>query len=231
MDDGARVLGVDACKAGWVGIALGCEGPEAYVGATISALVEQAGRHGELRVVGIDIPIGLPDSGRRAADVLARAAIGPRRSSVFMTPVRAALQAPDHADAVSINRRLAGEGASVQAFGLRTKLFEVERFVRSTTLPVLEVHPEVCFARMQGQPLISRKSTWAGSEARRALLRTHGVELSGELGMSGLDVGVDDVLDAGAVAWTARRWAAGEAMSLPDPPEVFSDGWRAAIWV
>ena len=42
---------------------------------------------------------------------------------------------------------------------------------------------------------------------------------------------LDDLLDACAVAWTARRYAAGTAYSLPDPPEVFSDGLPAAIWV
>jgi predicted RNase H-like nuclease len=45
----------------------------------------------------------------------------------------------------------------------------------------------------------------------------------------GAGVRVDDVLDAVA-AWTGRRILAGEAASLPDPPEVFSDGWPAAIW-
>jgi predicted RNase H-like nuclease len=37
------------------------------------------------------------------------------------------------------------------------------------------------------------------------------------------------VLDAAAAAWSARRVAAGTAVLLPDPPEVFSDGWPAAI--
>jgi predicted RNase H-like nuclease len=231
MDNRGRVLGVDACKAGWVGIVLGGGEPEAYVAASISALVGQATRGGTLQVVAIDIPIGLPDAGRRAADVLAKAAIGSLRSSVFMTPVRAALQEPDHATAVAVNRRLAGEGFSIQAFALRPKLVEVEQYVRVTTLRVIEVHPEVSFARMHGRPLPSRKATWAGAEARRRLLADHGIRLSGGLGLAGLNAGVDDVLDAGAAAWTASRYAAGQAISLPDPPEVFSDGWQAAIWI
>ena len=41
----------------------------------------------------------------------------------------------------------------------------------------------------------------------------------------------DDVLDACAVAWSAHRRATGDARWLPDPPEVFSDGIRAAIVV
>ena len=48
--------------------------------------------------------------------------------------------------------------------------------------------------------------------------------------LSGLQVGVDDVLDAAAVAWTARRVAAGAARRLPAEPERFSDGVDCAIW-
>lgn len=225
-----RVLGVDACKAGWVGIALGQSGPTAYVQPTIAALVDAVVRTQPLDVVAVDMPIGLPDRGRRAADVLAKAAIGPLRSSVFLTPVRPALEAPDHPTAVAVNRGLAGEGISIQAYGLRHKLFEVERYARSTEQRVIEVHPEVCFAQMKGRPLTSRKSTWAGAEDRRRLLAEHGIALAGDLGLAGTSVGVDDVLDAAAAAWTAHRYATGWAVSLPDPPEVFRDGWPSAIW-
>jgi predicted RNase H-like nuclease len=55
---------------------------------------------GGLAVVAIDIPIGLPDTGRRQADLEARAVVGPRWRSVFLSPVRAALQADDHPTAV-----------------------------------------------------------------------------------------------------------------------------------
>jgi predicted RNase H-like nuclease len=226
-----RVLGVDGCATGWIGIALGTRVPRAYSATSVTDLVEQAMADGPLSVVAIDIPIGLPDAGRRMADVLARQVIGTRRSSVFMTPVRAALQAPDHPTAVAINRELAGEGVSKQAYGLRTRIFEVEAFAHSTGRAVVEVHPEVCFARMLGKPLDARKTTWAGTELRRGLLAEHGIPLSGDLGRPRLDAAVDDVLDAGAAAWTARRVADGRADSIPDPPEVFSDGWPTAICV
>ena len=231
MQTTGRVLGVDACKAGWVGIALGEPEAQAYVAADIESLVRLAEQHGPLAVVAIDIPIGLPDAGRREADSLARLRIGSRWSSVFMTPVRRALEAPDHPTASNINRELAGEGISVQAFGLKVKLFDVELFARRGSHVVIEVHPEVSFAQMAGHSLTSRKSTWAGAERRRELLQQHGIALSGDLGLAGWNAGVDDVLDAGAAAWSARRFAAGEAISLPDPPEQFSDGWPAAIWV
>ena len=41
----------------------------------------------------------------------------------------------------------------------------------------------------------------------------------------------DDLLDAAAAAWTARRVLAGSARPLPDPPEVDSSGRPVAIWV
>jgi predicted RNase H-like nuclease len=226
-----RVLGVDGCTTGWVGIALGTGKPQAYLASSITELVEQAAAEGPMSAVAIDIPIGLPDAGRRLADVLAQQAIGARRSSVFMTPVRPALGAPDHPTAVAINRERAGEGVSRQAYGLRKRIFEVEAYAHTTGLAVVEVHPEVSFARMLGEPLEVRKTTWGGAELRRRLLAENGIPLSGDLGRPRLEAAVDDVLDAGAAAWTARRVAHGRADSLPDPPEVFSDGWATAIWV
>jgi len=181
-------------------------------------------------VVGIDIPIGLPDKGRRSADVLAKRMVGTRRSSVFMTPVRDALLAPDHASAVQINRGKAGEGISAQAYALRERVLSVDAWVRRTDIIVREVHPEVSFAHLAGRPLRTRKKTWNGAEERRQLLATAGIDLTG-LDLDDDGVAVDDVLDAAAVAWTARRILTGEATSIPDPPERFSDGLSAAISV
>lgn len=223
------MLGVDACRAGWVAVAPDDTGVRAYVSADLATVVAQADGDGPVAVVAVDIPIGLPDDGRRRADVLARDRIGPRRSSVFMTPVRDALEAADHAEAVRINRRLAGEGVSIQAYALRRKLLAANDWVATADRTVVEAHPEVSFAHLAGAPLATRKATWAGAEQRRRLLATAGIRPSGDLGLSGADVGVDDVLDAAAAAWTARRVLTGLALSVPDPPERFSDGLPAAI--
>lgn len=202
----------------------------AFSAADIGDLVALAEADGPIAVVGIDIPIGLPDRGRRRADVLARQAIGRLRSSVFMTPVREALEASDHRTASERNRTLAGEGVSIQAFGLRPKLLQVDRWVRQAACRVVEVHPEVGFAELAGAPLDVGKRTWAGMDLRRRLLGDSGIVLDTDLGPAGRRAGVDDVLDAAVAAWSARRVARGEAVARPDPPEVFSDGWPCAIW-
>ncbi|GAB7046949.1 DUF429 domain-containing protein [Catenuloplanes indicus] len=225
-----RVLGADAYKGGWVGVLLDGDGDRLQVHAapTIAALVAQAG---PVDVAGIDIPIGLPDRTRRRADQDARALLGPRASSVFYTPVRAALTCPDYAAANAENRRLAGEGISAQAYRLGPKILDVDAWLRAGAHPrTIEVHPELSFARMAGGPLPDSKKTWSGTVRREELLRQHGVLLPRDIGPAGRLVPVDDVLDAAAAAWTARRAAAGAAECVPADPEFFSDGLPAAIW-
>lgn len=224
------VLGADACPAGWIGIAWSGDEVRAVVKPSIGDLVALAETLGDLEAIAIDIPVGLPDRHQRQADVLARKQAGPRRASVFTTPVRKALQADDYQDALRINRELTGSGISRQAFNLGKRIMEVDSWLRTTHHRVVEAHPELSFAEMAGAPLADAKSTWAGAVRRRRLLLVAGIELSGDLNLTGMNTGVDDVLDAAAVAWTAARVARETATCLPNPPERFSDGIAAAIW-
>jgi predicted RNase H-like nuclease len=95
---------------------------------------------------------------------------------------------------------------------------------------VVKVHPEVSFATMAGAPLPARKNSWAGVENRRHLLADNQIVLNSDLGAAGAAARVDDVLNAAAAAWSARRVAAGTAKRLPDPPEIFDNGSQCAIW-
>jgi predicted RNase H-like nuclease len=187
---GGRVLGVDACRRGWIAIAAedGING--AYFDEDIDTLLAQADADGPISVVAIDMPIGLPDRRHPQADVLARAAIGPIWASVVMTPVRQALLAADHATASAISRELTGYGNSLQAFALKPKLLQAGRWARRTRARVTEIHPEVCLARLAGAPLTARKSSWAGAEHRRALLAGAGITLAGDLGTAGAHAAV-----------------------------------------
>lgn len=222
-----RVIGVDACKKGWVAISSdGC----GYFGATIQELVTTAEQDGAPTVVAIDMPIGLPVTTLRQSDALARRIIGRRASSVFTTPVRAAISAATHAEATAISVQATGKGLSQQAFALSRKILEVDAWARTAAHRVIEVHPEVSFATMKGTPLLYAKSTWAGAEERRRLLADAGLRIPADLGIAGAMAGVDDVLDAAAAAWTAQRLTTGTAVSYPDVPEEFGDGHLAAIW-
>ena len=205
-------------------------GAQRLYGGVISELAEDASSGGPLAVIAIDIPIGLPDTGRRQADLLVRKAVGPRWASVFMTPVRPALEARAYASATALSLRLASEAISRQAFALQAKILQVDRWVRQTRHRVVEVHPEASFAQLAGAPLQSRKSTWAGVARRRQLLARAGIVLPEDLGPAGQKAAVDDVLDAAVAAWTALRVLQDQARPYPDPPELFSDGLASAIW-
>ena len=226
------VLGVDGCPDGWVGVLLAPGArPTALTSRSIAALVELARESAPVAVVGIDIPIGLPDRGSRQADVLARRALPGKTSSVFSTPTRSAYAAATYEEARAQNvAATGGTSLSAQAWGLRTKVLEVDAWLRTRpVVEVVEVHPELSFARIAGAPIVARKKEPDGVQARREALEAVGLVPPAFFRGSGF--GEDDLLDACAVAWTAVRCARGEAESVPEVPEVFSDGIRAAIWV
>lgn len=169
------VIGVDGCRTGWIAVALR-DGtpPQAHYLPSIDALDSVA--H-DASAVAIDIPIGLPVAGRREADRQAREFLGPRRGSVFFTPVRAAIDAPTHALATRAAFDRTGTGISQQAYAIRTKIREVERWLQSCELPVYEVHPEVSFAILLDGPARAPKKTWAGVVERRRGLEAAGISL------------------------------------------------------
>ena len=92
---GLRVTGVDACRGGWVATSLEVSPAETgsavtvTVGVSLAALLAPERDSAGTTVVGIDMPLGLLETGWREADRAARGLLGPRRSSVFAIPPRA----------------------------------------------------------------------------------------------------------------------------------------------
>jgi predicted RNase H-like nuclease len=221
-------VGVDACRQGWVAVAYQ---PGTDVrGVLLEDLADLSATLPEATGVGVDIPIGLLDDRHRAADLAAREVLGPRRSSIFVTPVRSALHAPTHAEASARNREVTGHGISQQAYALRGKIRQAETWVARASLPVWEVHPEVSFTTLTGRPASASKRTWAGLCERLEALRAVGIEI-GRLDPAGERAGADDVIDATLAAWSTHRLLAGRGRSLPDPPEHDpATGRPIAIW-
>ena len=233
MTSESWVLGLDVCPGGWAGICWSGTKVVGVFGTTVVSVVERATNAIEnalIAVIGVDMFIGLPDESARQADTLARLAIGPRRSSVFTAPIRTALEATTYAEALAINREITGRGFSAQAFAMRKKALEIDRFMHDLKVPIIEVHPEVTFAKMNSEPLLFSKKTPSGLELRRQIVANSGIQIPDSLAELGKRANPDDILDAAAVAWTAMRFHRGTAKSLPSPPEVFSDGLPAAIW-
>ncbi len=220
-------VGVDGCPKGWVSVSLDEAG---YTGAGLFAdFAELVAAHRSARVIAVDIPIGLVDGPGRAADQAARVFLKGNASSVFNSPVRSALAAPSYEEAKAISVEVSGKGLSKQSYALFEKIREVDAWAGDER--VFEVHPEVSFRVMNGGDRIPHsKKTWGGLAARLEMLRAQGIELPGSLGDADA-VGTDDVVDAAAAAWSARRIVAGVARSFPPAMEQRDRSGRGiAIW-
>jgi predicted RNase H-like nuclease len=229
-----QVAGVDGCRGGWVVVTTGIEPAaptDVEVVRTIAGVVDRV-RAGELVAVGVDMPIGLPADGRRLADREARARLGARRSSLFPTPPAVVLEAADYADALERCRAATGAGLSVQAFNLIPKMRELAAAIDPSLQPAIaEVHPETSFTMIGGVPCAYPKRTADGAAERVALLRPHFADLCEHVSRRRRGAAGDDVLDAFAAAWTARRIAVGTATWLGDRAARDARGFHLTIAV
>jgi predicted RNase H-like nuclease len=204
------VLGVDGCRGGWIGaLVTGGEVTWLRLAEFSSALAVDAA------VIGVDMPIGLPERGRRECDLLAKRVLGRAHPRVFLTPPRGVLAARDYAGAGGLHRTLVdGAGLSVQTWHIVERIREVDEVADDQRL--VEVHPELSFAAMAGG-VLAPKRTQEGRAARVAALQRW---LPGAVDRTDMPSGplALDALDALAAAWSAQRHLAGTARSLPGEP-------------
>jgi predicted RNase H-like nuclease len=207
LDDRAevRVAGVDMAGGAWAVVVLeGSRIVDAFRCDSFSeALLVDA------KVIAVDVPIGIPEKEPREADAEARRFVGPRASSVFTTPVRSALEAATYAEARGVATDVTGKSLSAQSYALRKRILEVDEYAQRDER-VIEVHPEVSFRELARRPIPSKHRA-EGLVERRRLLVEAGIELPEYVAR----VAEPDLLDATIAAWTARRYARGEAVPLP----------------
>ncbi|MDA3039434.1 MAG: DUF429 domain-containing protein [Actinomycetota bacterium] len=182
--------------------------------SALDGLVEEL-RTGRIAAIAVDMPIGLLDVHPRPADVAARALLGPRRSSVFPTPVRATLGSSTYAEACDRSRGVCGKALSKQAYHLLDRIELLDRLVSPLDQDrLVESHPELAFLRLNGSPLEFSKHTREGLDVRLDLLAS---ELPRSAIAGVLDTSAApraDLLDALALVTTARRIVRGEEVRL-----------------
>jgi predicted RNase H-like nuclease len=217
-------MGVDGCAGGWAAVTLPLSASSASFAASVAVSPTLDGLF-LAGVVGIDMPLGLLADGWRDADALARRALGRRGVTVFAIPPRPVWEQPTYAAANRACRELTGKGLSAQTWGLRGKLLEADAFRRTSPARLFEVHPELAFAALAGAPLRESKHTTAGLAVRRQLLARAGLTLPATVA----GAPENDLLDAAAVAWSARRIASGDAITLTNPAQRADDSTEIAI--
>jgi predicted RNase H-like nuclease len=127
---------------------------------------------------------------------------------------------------------------SKQIFHIFPKMREVDALMTpGLQSRVFEVHPELAFWAMNGQsPLALPKKVkgsphGAGLALRRSLLASAGFPIAAlpEARYRASELGADDLLDACACAWSARRIAEGVSVRLPADPPRDARGLRMEI--
>ncbi|TJU98579.1 MAG: DUF429 domain-containing protein [Mesorhizobium sp.] len=250
----AVLVGVDGCKAGWIAVrcAPGAV-PSVEVFASFAALLAA---NPDDAVVAVDMPIGLPEvsaKGGRGPEALVRPLLGPRQSSVFSIPSRSALYADTNdfttleawyaahirASEVARNTSDPPRGVSIQAFGIFSKIREIDALLIARPDlrgRVFESHPEVAFCRLNDDQAmrlpkkIKGSINPAGVAERKALLCRHGYDMAFLDQVPPRGAAADDFLDAAAMMPIAGRIANGKARPFPNPPLVDGFGIQVAIW-
>jgi len=225
-------LGIDGARAGWVVASEGDGRPALRLVPALDSIVDEIAERGAL----VDIPIGLPggEHSTRACDQRARRLLGPRRSSVFPAPSRAALVASDWVEANDVNRHSTGRGLPRQSWGLVPKIRDVDRLLgrhRNLRGRIRESHPELAFAWLNGgAPMEHPKKDPTGLARRWEVLGDvwPGVEAhSIEWASDHPGVSPDDVADALALLTLASSGA----RPLPIEPDLDEAGLPMEILV
>ncbi len=237
------VAGVDGCPGGWLAVI-------AEAGRFATARVELLERFEDVldlpeapRTIAVDIPIGLADvtgPGGRRCDAETRKRLGPRQSSVFSIPARAAVFAEtyDEARRQALANSNPPRSVARQAFAIFPKIREMDLFMTPALQNrIFECHPELSFRELNGgAPMslpkhVKSAASRPGLDQRCELLERVGFD-PGLLRHNPWPrklVGPDDVVDACVLAWSAARIHAGRHIRLPADPPVDARGLRMEI--
>ncbi len=201
MSDREDIAGIDACKAGWI------------VATTDGVVVRPTLILESFAFTGIDMPIGLSDGPPRKCDIEARKYLGRAGSSVFPAPPRAALACTTYESALATARSATGRGISMQTFNIMPKVVQLDRLIDAANQDlVVEVHPESAFKMLNGDESLPSKRTRDGQVIRRRLLADQfDLPTAAPRGAA-----IDDMLDAYAVLWSARRFRRGVHRAFGD---------------
>jgi predicted RNase H-like nuclease len=230
------LVGVDGCRGGWIAVIDETGRLNSRIFADWLQLVAELQL---ATLIGVDIPIGLPEKGSRTCDVEARRRLGrPRGSSVFPAPVRGVLKdGSSYREASDLHREIDGRGLSQQTYQLLPKILQVDNYLRADLdrqRRVIEINPEVSFAMWnRGRPMVYRKSKPAGRLERERLINATWPGERERLweAVRREDCARDDLNDAFAALWTVRRIVAGQAETLPSVAEFDDISLRMEIAV
>ena len=217
------IIGIDGCKSGWFSI---WENQDKSIHSSVFSNLNELKnffKNESQLILGIDMPVVLSEVIPRQADQLARKLLSKKASSVFTAPTPEMLDQPNYEKASLVSKRLFGKSMSLQSWYLFPKIKDVQTMIHHEDMQIYEIHPELSFRAMNNeQVILESKKTQEGFALRKALLSMHFKNFIFEeirRHYARKDVMDNDILDALAVLWSAKRIQSNQASFLPQTPE------------
>ena len=210
-------FGIDGCKNGWVAARL--EDNHLYIEFYENILkFVQANPNADEYL--IDMAIGFPSCKEQVRpDKAARKILGKKGVTVFPVPCRQVVEIGTSKESViqnreelkELNRKKLGVSLTQQTLAIIPKMAELDRFLQEHPEyrdRICESHPEVCFARLNGNKAIEIKKSRSKGVSKRTEVLEKYLEPGALSDIKALakkgNCKPDDVLDAVCLAVTAK---------------------------
>lgn len=213
-------IGVDGCKGGWIASVYDRGSFEIKKYFSIEELVEANKNYNELL---IDMVIGLQSNKDEVRpDNAARALIPGRTSTIFAVPARQAVYADTREQIREANKNALGKDLPAQAIAIIPKMRELDEFLQENPTHknrLKESHPEVCFSRLNGSVVMSRKADGEGITERVGIIKQYMPEITEEYiyqEAKRFKCNADDIVDSIVLCITANLTAQGKTDVIPE---------------
>ncbi|EDT73544.1 DUF429 domain-containing protein [Clostridium butyricum] len=223
-------VGIDVCKGKWIAV---CISENGFDVGKFNTIDEICRKYENADRIIVDMPIGLlDDNSRQRPESEARKYLKGKTSSIFNTPCRSAVYSDDYESACRLNKEVLGVGLAIQSYAICSKIREVDEFLRDNPKwknRLLEAHPEICFAKLNGdKAVIENKTKEDGQKKRLEILKKYYSDSKRVVEKFLQEVPsrkkIDDVIDALCLSVTGFLGMKYGLNSIPKNPEVDING-------
>lgn len=230
-----KYIGVDGCKGGWIAAIYDRGSFEIKKYSSVDELVEANKNYNELL---IDMVIGLQSNKDEVRpDNAARALIPGRTSTIFAVPARQAVYAETRAAIREANKSALDKDLPAQAIAIIPKMRELDEFLQENPAHknrLKESHPEVCFSRLNGSVVMSRKADEEGITERVGIIKQYMPEITEEYiyqEAKRFKCNADDIVDSIVLCITANLVAQGKTDVIPEVVQEDVTGLRMQMTI
>ena len=220
MREDVLTIGVDGCSGGWI-VAVYENGNlriERY-----KDMEELTAAYPTFDAFLIDMVIGFPScTDDVRPDSFARKIIAQRASTIFAVPSRQAIYETEKESQIAANMAALNKSLGAQTRAIIPKMRELDEFLNTHEEyknVIRESHPEVCFCRLNGSVVMSRKHDTDGLQQRCAILQKYIPDVSCEeilYTAKRLRCNADDIVDAICLMVTANLDTQSKTEAIPE---------------